>query len=158
MRRDKKNIFGFCDLVIDLFIVYFSYFLLVYIRNYFKIPFSSENITALEVFLPYAIVMFVVLFTLYRLYEVDEIDFYETFLGILFTSLIMFILGFALPFFLRVFAVPRSVILFALPVQLVFISLAHLLIRKIYFSVLPPLDVLILTRDSDEGRIISKFT
>ena len=157
MRRDKKNIFGFCDLVIDLFIVYFSYFLLVYIRNYFKIPFSSENITALEVFLPYAIVMFVVLFTLYRLYEVDEIDFYETFLGILFTSLIMFILGFALPFFLRVFAVPRSVILFALPVQLVFISLAHLLIRKIYFSVLPPLDVLILTSDSDEGKIISEY-
>jgi len=44
-----------------------------------------------------------------------------------------------------------------LPVQLVLLSLAHLLIRKIYFSVLPPLDVLILTRDSDEGRIISEY-
>ena len=157
MRSVRKNILGFCTLVVDVIIVYISYFLLVYIRKLLGIPFSSENLLALRIFLPYAIVIFVLLFVLYKLYEVEVVDFYETFLGILFTSLIMFVLGFALPFFLRVFAVPRSVILFALPVQLVILSVAHLLVRKIYFSILPPLDVLILTGDPDEGRVISEY-
>ena len=157
MRSVRKNILGFCTLVVDVIIVYISYFLLVYIRKLLGIPFSSENLSAIQTFLPYAIVIFVLLFVLYKLYEIDEVDFYETFLGILFTSLIMFILGFALPFFLRIFAVPRSVILVALPVQLVLLSLAHLFVRKIYFSVLPPLDVLILTEDPDEGRVISEY-
>jgi len=99
MRSFRKIILGFCALVVDVIIIYLSLFLLVYIRQLVGMPFSSENLSAIQTFLPYAIVVFVLLFVLYRLYEVEAVDFYETFLGILFTSLIMFILGFALPFF-----------------------------------------------------------
>ncbi len=157
MKTDKKNVFILLQLVLDVVIVYVSYFILVWIREWARIPFSSNNIISLKIFLPYAVVIFVLLFIIYKLYNIDVIDFYETFLGVFFTSFVIFILGFALPFFLRAFAVPRSVILVAFPVQLVFFSLSHLLIKKIYFRSIPAMNVLIIAKDISESNVISDY-
>ncbi len=157
MKTDKKNTFVLLQFILDVIVVYVSYFIIVWIREWARIPFSSANIVSLKIFLPYAVVIFVLLFIIYKLYNIDVVDFYETFLGIFFTSFIIFILGFALPFFLRAFAVPRSVILVAFPVQLVLFSLSHLLIKKIYFSFIPTMNVLIITKDISESNAVSDY-
>lgn len=156
MRRGK-NIFSFLQLILDIIFVYLSYFIYAYIKGYFGKPFSTENIASIRAFLPYIIIFYLFLYILFRLYKIDEIDFYETFLGIFFSCFIIFILGFALSFFLRAFAVPRTIIIYSFIIQVVLLTLSHWVVNKIYVNLNSPLKILVLSKDKSGAKTVLEY-
>ena len=154
---NKRKLFTFLQMILDLFVIYLSYFICIYIKNFFGKPYSSINITSIKAFIPYVIIAYLLLFFIYRLYEVSTIDFYETFLGIFFSTLIIFILGFALPFFLRAFAVPRTVIIYSFIIQFILLVLLHSIVNKIYIKIMPHSKVLLLSKDDRGAKAVSEY-
>jgi len=146
--KKYKRFYNFVQVLLDVIAVYFSYSAVVYLKAFFGKPYSNLNILSIKTFIPYVIIAYLILFFIYRLYEVGSVDFYETFLGIFFSCFIIFILGFALSFFLRAFAVPRTVILFAFVIQAVLLILSHSLIRRVYFNLSPYMKVLLISKNS----------
>jgi len=152
----RQKLFNFLQLLFDLFVIYFSYFIWIYLRNILGKPYAPVNISSIKAFIPYVIIAYVLLFFIYRLYEVDGVDFYETFLGIFFSCFIIFILGFALSFFLRAFAVPRTVIIYSFIIQIILLALSHWVVNKIYIKVTLPLKVLVLSKDESVAKAVSE--
>lgn len=152
-----KKFCGLMQLLLDIFLIYSSYFIVVYIGGLFGKPYSSENILSIKTFNPYVIIAYLLLFFVYRLYEVGGVDFYETFLGIFFSGFIIFVLGFALSFFLRAFAVPRTVIIYSFIIQIILLVLSHWIISKVYIEVSLPLKVLVLSKDENEAKTVSEY-
>jgi exopolysaccharide biosynthesis polyprenyl glycosylphosphotransferase len=153
----SRRFYSLVQLLIDLLVIYVSYFIWIYLKSFFGRPYSAVNITSINAFIPYVIIAYLLLFFIYRLYEVSTIDFYETFLGIFFSTLIIFILGFALPFFLRAFAVPRTVIIFSFVIQFILLVLLHWIVNKIYIKIMPHSKVLLLSKDDSEAKTISEY-
>jgi len=153
----KKKFFNLLQLFFDVIAVYFSYSAVIYLKSFFGNPYDKANILSIKTFIPYVIIAYLILFFIYRLYEVGGVDFYETFLGILFSSLIIFILGFALSFFLRAFAVPRTVIIYSFILQLVFLSLSHWVVNKVFIKLTPPLNALLISKDENESLAVSEY-
>lgn len=153
----KRKLFNFLQLLFDLLLTYFSYFIWIYLKSFFGRPYTSANIASVKAFVPYVIIAYLLLFFIYRLYEVGGVDFYETFLGIFFSSFIVFILGFALSFFLRAFSVPRTVIIYSFIIQIILLALSHFVVNKVYIKVSPPLKVLVLSKDEKEAKAVSEY-
>jgi exopolysaccharide biosynthesis polyprenyl glycosylphosphotransferase len=156
MGKDRR-FYSLVQLLIDLLVIYFSYFIWIYLKNFFGRPYSFLNISSVKAFIPYVIIAYSLLFFVYRLYEVGGIDFYEMFLGIFFSCFIIFILGFALSFFLRAFAVPRTVIIYSFIIKVTLLTLSHWIINKAYIKVIPPLKVLVLSKDKSVAKTISEY-
>jgi len=74
MERGKR-FFNFVQLLVDLIAVYFSYFVWIYIKSFFGKPYSFVNILSVKAFVPYLSIAYVLLFFIYRLYEVGGVDF-----------------------------------------------------------------------------------
>jgi len=91
MKKDKniKSIFSFIQFVVDVAVVSFSYFLTAYIRHAIGLTYSDRNISSLISFLPYVIFLFVLFFLVYKLYVIDTVTFYESFVNIFILSLIL---------------------------------------------------------------------
>ncbi len=155
--RTKKRLFEFVQLLLDISLIYSSYFVVIYLKTLFGRPYDSTNILSIKAFIPYVIIAYLLLFFVYRLYEVGGVDFYETFLGIFFSCLIVFILGFALSFFLRAFAVPRTVIIYSFIIQIILLAISHWIISKVYIKVSLPLKVLVLSKDENEAKTVSEY-
>ena len=153
----NKKFFELVQLLLDALAVYFSYSAVIYLKSFFGNPYDRANILSIKTFIPYVIIAYLILFFIYRLYEVGGVDFYETFLGILFSSLMIFILGFALSFFLRAFAVPRTVIIYSFILQLVFLSLSHWVVNKVYIKLTLPLNALLISKDENDALAVSEY-
>jgi len=152
-----RRFYSLVQLLIDLLVVCFSYFIWVYIKSFLGKPYSAVNITSIKAFVPYIIIAYLLLFFIYSLYEGGGFDFYETFLGIFFSCFIIFILGFALSFFLRAFAVPRTVIIYSFIIQIILLALLHWVVNKIYVNLSPPLKILVLSKDKSETKTVSEY-
>jgi len=157
MIAKKKGLFGFILFTIDLFIVFVSYIWPAHLKKFIGKPYSLQNFSAINDILPYLVVAFVILFFVYRLYEVEETDFYEIFLGIVFTSVIILFLAFALSFFVRAFAVPRTLVLSAFIFQMIFLFLVHYIVYKIYLSILPPISMLIVSSNGSRASEVKEY-
>ena len=155
--RTRNRFFEFVQLLLDILLLYSSYFIVIYLRILFGKPYVSENMSSVKAFVPYVIIAYLLLFFVYRLYEVGGVDFYEAFLGIFFSGFIIFVLGFALSFFLRAFAVPRTVIIYSFIIQIILLALSHWIISKVYIKVTPPLKVLVLSKDENEAKTVSEY-
>lgn len=153
----KKKIFGFIAFVVDLFIVFISYYGLVYLKKYVGKAYSVQNILAVKEILPYILIAFIALFFVYKLYEIDEMDIYEAFLGVVFSSIIIALVALALSFFVRAFAVPRTLIVYAFIFQAVFLLASHYVIYKIYFYISSPIKVLVISSDSDRAKGVVQY-
>ena len=153
----KRKFVNFLQLLFDLFAIYFSYFIWIYIKSFFGKPYSAVNIISIRAFVPYVIIAYLLLFFVYRLYEVGGVDFYETFLGIFFSCFIIFILGFALSFFLRAFAVPRTVIIYSFIIQIILLAISHWVVSKVYIKVSLPLKVLLLSKDEGMAKVVLEY-
>ena len=136
---EQKRLFGFLAFTLDLLIVYFSYNSIIIAEKCFGKSYSAQNVVAVKQILPYILFVFILLFFVYKLYEIEELDFYETFLGIVFTSIILAFLALALSFFLRAFALPRTLILYSFIFQIVFLSIFHYFNYRLYIKLVPPL-------------------
>jgi len=153
----SRRFYSLVQLLIDLLLIYFSYFIWVYIKSVLGKPYSAVNITSIRAFVPYVIIAYLLLFFIYRLYEVGGVDFYETFLGIFFSCFIIFILGFAVSFFLRAFAVPRTVIIYSFLIQIILLAISHWVVSKVYIKVSLPLKILVLSKDENSVKTVSEY-
>jgi len=153
----KKKVFGFIGFVVDLFIVFISYYGLVYLKKYVGKAYSAQNILAVKEILPYILIAFIALFFVYKLYEIDEMDIYEAFLGVVFSSIIIALVALALSFFVRAFAVPRTLIVYAFVFQAVFLLASHYIIYKIYFYISSPIKILVISSDSDRAKGVAQY-
>jgi len=152
-----RRFYSLVQLLIDLLVIYFSYFIWIYLKSFFGRPYSAVNIISIKAFVPYVIIAYLLLFFVYCLYEVGGVDFYEAFLGIFFSGFIIFILGFAVSFFLRAFAVPRTVIIYSFVIQIIFLALSHWVVNEVYIKVSLPLKALILSKDGKEAKTVSEY-
>jgi len=152
-----RRFYSLVQLLIDLLVICFSYFIWVYIKSFLGKPYSAVNITSIKAFVPYIVIAYLLLFFIYRLNEGGGFDFYETFLGIFFSCFIIFILGFALSFFLRAFAVPRTVIIYSFIIQVVLLALSHWVVNRIYTKMSLPLKVLLLSKDENLAKTVSEY-
>jgi len=155
--RAKKRLFEFLQLLLDIVLIYSSYFIVIYLKALLGKPYVNANILNIKVFIPYVIIAYLLLFFVYRLYEVGGVDFYEIFLGIFFSCFIIFILGFALSFFLRAFAVPRTVIIYSFILQIILLAISHWMVNKVYIKVSLPLKILVLSKDKNEAKTVSEY-
>jgi hypothetical protein len=71
----SKRFYSFAQLLIDLLVIYFSYFIWIYLKSILGKPYSAVNITSIKAFVPYVIIAYVLFFFIYRLYEVGGVDF-----------------------------------------------------------------------------------
>jgi len=159
MKKDKniKSIFSFIQFVVDVAVVSFSYFLTAYIRHAIGLTYSDRNISSLISFLPYVIFLFVLFFLVYKLYVIDTVTFYESFVNIFILSLILLIFGFAIPFFIRAFSLPRSLVLITFLLHVLLLTLSHLTFRSIYLDILPSSRVLVITPDRKSGESLLNY-
>ena len=79
-----------------------------------------------------------------------EVDFYEIFLGIVFSGTILALLTLAFSFFFRAFAFPRSAIIYSFLTQVVFLTGFNFTIYHLYIKLITPIDLLFLTYDSQD--------
>ena len=153
----KEKIFAFFQLIIDLLIIVVSYYGVVYIRELLGRPYSATNIFAVQAILPYLLIIYIFLFFIYNLHEIEELDFYETFLGVIFSVIILVIFALALSFWFRAFAVPRTIVLYSFVIQLILMPVFHYLLYRIYLSITPPLKMLILSHTNESAAEIEKY-
>ena len=153
----KEKIFIFFQLIIDLLIIAVSYYGVVYIRGLLSKPYSTANISAIQAILPYLLIIYIFLFFIYNLHKIEELDFYETFLGVVFSVIILVIFALALSFWFRAFAVPRTIVLYSFIIQLILLPVFHYLLYRIYLSVTPPLKMLILSHTNESVAEIEKY-
>jgi len=153
----KEKIFAFFQFIVDLLIVFISYYGLVYLKKYVGKAYSTQNILAVKEILPYILIAFIALFFVYKLYEIDEMDVYEAFLGVVFSSIIIALVALALSFFVRAFAVPRTLIVYAFIFQAVFLLVSHYIIYKIYFYISSPIKGLVISSDSDGAKRVVRY-
>lgn len=144
----KRRIFGAFQFIADLIVVLVSYFLIVNMKSLTRVPYTLPNIIAIKAILPYILTVFVALFFIYRLYEFENLDFYEIFLGIVFSTIIIFIFTLAFSFFFRAFAVPRTLIIYSFFIQIILLPISHFIISKIYFKVSSPLNFLCISKST----------
>jgi hypothetical protein len=71
----KRNFFNFLQLFFDLLVICFSYFILIHLKNFFGKTYSSPNIVVSKIIFPYVLIIYLILFVIYCLYEVDGVDF-----------------------------------------------------------------------------------
>jgi len=88
----KGKIFAFFQFIVDLCIIVASYHGVFYLKKFVGKPYSLSNLIAMRAILPYLLIVFVFFFFVYGLYKIEELDFYETFLGIMFSSIILVLL------------------------------------------------------------------
>lgn len=153
----RERLLSFFIMIVDAVVVYFSYYIWYRIGIVLGLGYTERNLLALNTFVPYILIAYVLVFFIYQLYKVNEIDFYETFLGIFFSCFIILILGFALSFFLRAFAVPRTVVIYSFPIQVILLVLSHWIVIKIYEKVSPPLKTLVISKDNNNAAVVKTY-
>ncbi|MCW1311258.1 MAG: hypothetical protein OH324_00320, partial [Candidatus Parvarchaeota archaeon] len=127
-----KKIFIILQIVFDLFVVGSSYYLCFYVGRHFGFDYTVRNLESLVIFTPYILIFSLILFLIYKVYDIEIFDLFEAFLNITLSTFLILIFGFALSFFVRAFALPRTVLIFSFPVQLVLILLIHFVFKKTY--------------------------
>ncbi len=153
----KEKVFAFFQFIIDLCIIVVSYYGVFYLKKFFGKPYSLPNLIAMKSILPYLLIVFVVFFFVYGLYKIEELDFYETFLGIIFSSIILAIFAFAFSFWFRAFAVPRSMVMYSFIVQILLLSVFHYFAYRIYLRLTPPVRALIISSTEEKTREIGEY-
>lgn len=153
----RERLLSFFIMILDAVVVYFSYYIWYRIGIVLGFQYTERNLLALNAFVPYILIAYILVFFIYQLYKVNEIDFYETFLGIFISCFIILILGFALSFFLRAFAVPRTVVIYSFLIQIVLLVLSHWIVGRIYEKVNPPLKTLIISKDGNNAAAVKTY-
>lgn len=133
----------------NLAIVYSSYYIVFYIGGRLGKPYNLENLHALNSIIPMILISYAVLFFIYRTYKIENLSFYEIFIGLFISLTILLILVLALSFFFRAFAFPRSLAILSFVMQLLFLSIFNYWVYMIYEKISSEFRVLLIT---NKGR------
>lgn len=154
MEKTKKVYFvNLVQFLGNIIAVFLSYVLTFFIKTHLGKPYTSQNIEALKVIFPWILISFVILHFIYRLNQLLEMDFYEIFLGIVFSSIFLAILALAFSFFFRAFSFPRSAILYSFIFQIIFLTGFNFFIYQIFLKLVAPIDLLFLTYNENNNIV-----
>ncbi|MEM3561228.1 MAG: exopolysaccharide biosynthesis polyprenyl glycosylphosphotransferase [Nitrososphaerota archaeon] len=145
----KGRILSLLQFLLDVFSVFISYRIWIFLRVIFNKPYSFENSLALNKVYPYLLGTFIILGFIYNLFDVSKDDNHEIFLDIILSTFFLFLLSFSFSFFVRAFSVPRTVLIFSFPIQVVLLLLSHSLIKNLHSYLYPLPNVLIITEKKD---------
>ena len=146
----KINLLGLLQFLGNVIIVALSYYLIFYLKTYFGRPYTAPNFQALRIIIPWILISFIILYFVYRINQLMEVDFYEIFLGIVFSGTILALLTLAFSFFFRAFAFPRSAIIYSFLTQVIFLTGFNFIIYHLYIKLITPINLLFLTYDSQD--------
>jgi exopolysaccharide biosynthesis polyprenyl glycosylphosphotransferase len=154
MKKLKKiNLISILQFLGNLGLLILTYYGVFYLKLPFGKPYTASNLQALKIIFPWIIASFIILYFVYRINRIMEADFYEMFLGIVFSLIILALLTLALSFFLRAFAFPRSAIIYSLLIQLFLLTGFNYIIYSIYLRIIVPIDLLYLSCEQNNEYI-----
>ena len=158
MKKFRKiNFLGLLQFLGNVIIVALSYYLIFYLKTYFGRPYTVPNFQALRIIIPWILISFIILYFVYRINQLMEVDFYEIFLGIVFSGTILALLTLAFSFFFRAFAFPRSAIIYIFVFQIIFLNGFNFLIYHLYTRSISPIPLLYPAPKNVEESYIEYF-
>ena len=133
----RSRLFGLLQLVLDLALVAGSYYLVYAARGALGFPYEQRSLITLGRLLPWLLLTFVVLYFVYNLGAGSPGGYYESFLGLVLSVVLLMVISFALSFAIRQFGLPRTMVGLAGLVQVVGLSVLNGLLFRLQMRSLP---------------------
>jgi lipopolysaccharide/colanic/teichoic acid biosynthesis glycosyltransferase len=137
-----NRFFGALQLLLDLALVAGSYYFVYVTRGALGFPYEPRSLVTLGRILPWLLLTFVVLYFVYNLGAGSPGSYYESFLGLVLTVVLLTVISYALSFAIRQFGVPRTMVGLAGVVQVVGLSILNGLLFRLQVRSLPSVRVL----------------
>lgn len=133
----RSRFFGVLQLVLDLALVAGSYYAVYVARGALGFPYEQRSLITLGRVLPWLLLTFVVLYFVYNLGAGSPGGYYESFLGLVLTVVLLMVISYALSFAIRQFGLPRTMVGLAGLVQVVGLSALNGLLFRLQLKFLP---------------------
>jgi len=133
----RSRFFGVLQLFLDLALVAGSYYLVYAARGALGFPYEQRSLLTLGRLLPWLLLTFVVLYFVYNLGAGSPGGYYESFLGLVLTVVLLMVISFALSFAIRQFGLPRTMVALAGLVQVLGLSVLNGLLFRLQMRSLP---------------------
>jgi lipopolysaccharide/colanic/teichoic acid biosynthesis glycosyltransferase len=147
----RSRLFGLLQLVLDLALVAGSYYLVYAARGALGFPYEQRSLITLGRLLPWLLLTFVVLYFVYNLGVGSPGSYYESFLGLVLTVVLLMVISFALSFAIRQFGLPRTMVGLAGLVQVVGLSALNGLLFRFQLRSLPSVRVVCIAGSEDRA-------
>ena len=102
----RNRFFGSLQLLLDLALVAGSYYLVYVARGALGFPYEAHSLVTLGRVLPWLLLTFVILYFVYNLGAESPGGYYESFLGLVLTVVLLMVISYALSFAIRQFGCP----------------------------------------------------
>jgi exopolysaccharide biosynthesis polyprenyl glycosylphosphotransferase len=137
----RSRFFGALQLLLDLALVAGSYYVVYVARGALGFPYEQRSLVTLGRVLPWLLLTFVVLYFVYNLGADSPGSYYESFLGLALTVVLLMVISYALSFAIRQFGLPRTMVGLAGLVQVVGLSALDGLLFRVQLRSLPSVRV-----------------
>jgi lipopolysaccharide/colanic/teichoic acid biosynthesis glycosyltransferase len=137
----RSRFFGALQLLLDLALVAGSYYLVYVARGALGFPYEPRSLVTLGRVLPWLLLTFVILYFVYNLGADSPGGYYESFLGLVLTVVLLLVISYALSFAIRQFGLPRTMVGLAGLVQVVGLSALNGLLFRVQLRSLPSVRV-----------------
>ncbi len=137
----RSRFFGALQLFLDLILVTSSYYLVYVARGIFGFPYEQRSLVTLGRVLPWLLMTFVILYFVYSLGAGSPGSYYESFLGLVLTVVLLMVISYALSFAIRQFGLPRTMVGLAGLVQVIGLSVLNGLLFRVQLRALPSVRV-----------------
>jgi len=147
-----SRFFGSLQLLLDLALVAGSYYLVYVARGALGFPYETHSLITLGHVLPWLLLTFVVLYFVYNLGAESPGGFYESFLGVVLTVVLLTVTSYALSFAIRQFGLPRTMVGLAGLVQVLGLSVLNGLLFRAYLRFTPSVRVVCIAGSEEYAR------
>jgi lipopolysaccharide/colanic/teichoic acid biosynthesis glycosyltransferase len=147
----RSRFFGTLQLLLDLALVAGSYYLVYVARGALGFPYEERSLVTLGRVLPWLLLTFVVLYFVYSLGAGSPGSYYESFLGLVLTVILLMIISYALSFAIRQFGLPRTMVGLAGLVQVVGLSALNGVLFRLELRSLPSVRVVCIAGSEERS-------
>jgi lipopolysaccharide/colanic/teichoic acid biosynthesis glycosyltransferase len=147
----RSRFFGALQLLLNLALVAGSYYLVYVARGALGFPYEPRSLVTLGRVLPWLLLTFVILYFVYNLGAESPGGYYESFLGLVLTVVLLMVISYALSFAIRQFGLPRTMVGLAGLVQVVGLSALNGLLFRLQLRSLPSVRVVCIAGTEDRA-------
>jgi exopolysaccharide biosynthesis polyprenyl glycosylphosphotransferase len=148
----RSRFFGVLQLVLDLALVAGSYYAVYVARGALGFPYEQRSLITLWRILPWLLLTFVVLYFVYNLGAGSPGSYYESFLGVVLTVVLLMVISYALSFAIRQFGLPRTMVGLAGLVQVLGLSVLNGLLFRLYLRSMPSVRVVCIAGCEERAK------
>ncbi len=147
----RNRFFGSLQFLLDLALVGGSYYLVYVARGALGFPYEAHSLVTLGRVLPWLLLTFAILYFVYNLRLESPGGYYESFLGLVLTVVLLMVISYALSFAIRQFGLPRTMVGLAGLVQVVGLSALNGLLFRLQLRSLPSVRVVCIAGSEDRA-------